>query len=76
MATQAAPLPDRLTITEDVLAQLKRLADSQNITLSEALTQAIKVSDIVVRSINAPDSKVLLKKGKKYEQLTLVPEEA
>ena len=40
--------------------------------MSEALTQAIKVSDIVVRSINAPNSKVLLKKGNKYEQLTLV----
>ena len=72
MATQATALPDRLTITSDMLNRLQKLADSQNITMSEALTQAIEVSAIVVRSINAPDSKVLLKKGNKYEQLTLV----
>lgn len=72
MATQVNSLHSRLTITEDVLNQLRLLADFQNITLSQALTQAIEVSDIVVRSINSPDSKVLLKKGNKYEQLTLV----
>ncbi len=70
MATQAASFPDRLTITEDVLHQLQRLADSQNISLSQALSQAIKVSDVVVRSINSPDTKVLLKTGSKYTQLT------
>ena len=71
MATQSAPLPDRLTITEDVLQQLQRLADSQNMSLSDALTQAIRVSDMVVRSVNSPDTKVLFKKGNKYTQLTL-----
>ena len=71
MATQVAALPDRLTITDDVLQQLQRLADSQNISLSAALTQAIKVADMVVRSVNSPDTKVLFKKGSKYTQLTL-----
>ena len=71
MATQAASLPDRLTITEDVLQKLQRLADSQNMSLSAALTQAINVSDVVVRSVNSPDTKVLFKRGKKYTQLTL-----
>ena len=71
MATHIASLPDRLTITEDVLQQLQRLADSQNMSLSAALTQAIKVSDMVVRSVNSPDTKVLFKKGNKYTQLTL-----
>lgn len=75
MATQVAPLPDRLTITEDTFDQLRRLADSQRISISQALTQAVRVSDIVVRSINDPNSKVILKKGKRYEQLTLVPDE-
>ncbi len=71
MSTQAASLPERLTITEDVLHQLQKLADSQNISLSAALTQAIKVSDMVVRSVNSPDTKVLFKRGKKYTQLSL-----
>ena len=71
MATQANSLPDRLTITEDVLQRLQKLADSQNISLSSALTQAINVSDVVVRSMNSPDTKVLLKKGSKYTQLNL-----
>ena len=70
MSTHVASLPDRLTITEDVLQQLQRLADSQNLSLSAALTQAIKVSDLVVRSINSPNTKVLLKKGNKYTRLT------
>ena len=72
MATQAASLPDRLTITEDVLQKLQQLADSQNMSLSAALTQAINVSDLVVRSVNAPDTKVLFKRGRKYTQLSLV----
>ena len=71
MATQVAPLPDRLTITDDVLHKLQKLADSQNITLSAALTQAINVSDMVVRSVNSPDTKVLFKRGRRYTQLTL-----
>ena len=71
MATQAHSLPERLTITDDVLEKLQKLADSQNISLSSALTQAIKVSDMVVRSVNSPDTKVLFKKGNKYTQLTL-----
>ena len=70
MATQPAILSDRLTITEDVLQKLQKLADSQNISLSSALTQAINVSDMVVRSVNSPDTKVLFKKGNKYTQLT------
>ena len=71
MATQVGPLTDRLTITEDVLQKLQKLADSQNISLSSALTQAINVSDMVVRSVHSPDTKVLFKRGKKYTQLTL-----
>lgn len=71
MATQAALLQDRLTITEDVLQKLQMLADSQNMSLSAALTQAINVSDVVVRSVNSPDTKVLFKRGKRYTQLTL-----
>ena len=71
MATQSASISDRLTISEDVLQQLQRLADSQNISLSSALTQAIRVSDMVVRSVNSPDTKVLFKKGNKYTQLSL-----
>lgn len=71
MATQAASLPGRLTMTDDVLFQLQKLADFQNISLSAALTQAIKVSDMVVRSVKSPDTKVLFKRGDRYTQLTL-----
>jgi hypothetical protein len=71
VATQPTQLPERLTITEDVLNKLQELARAQNISISEALTQAINISDIVVRKRAEPGTKVLFKRGNDYEQLTL-----
>ncbi len=71
MATQSLPLPDRLTITEDVLNKLQELARTQNISVSQALEQAINISDIVVRKKAEPGTKVLFKRGNNYQQLTL-----
>ncbi len=69
MATQSVPLPDRLVLTEDRLEELRQLAESQNISLSDALAQAIHISGFVRRSIASPDTKLLLKKGRNYSEL-------
>ncbi len=69
MATQSVPLPDRLVLTEDRLDELRQLAESQNISLSDALAQAIHISGFVRRSISDPDTKLLLKKGRSYSEL-------
>ena len=69
MATQSVSLPDRLVLTEDRLEELRQLAESQNISLSDALAQAIHISGFVRRSIAAPDTKLLLKKGRNYSEL-------
>ena len=69
MATQPVSLPDRLVLTEDKLNELRRLAEGQDISLSEALAQAIHISSFVRRSIAAPDTKLLLKKGRSYSEL-------
>lgn len=74
MATQSMPLPERLTITDSVLHKLQELAKAQNISVSDALTQAINISDVVVRKRAEPGTKVLFKKGNRYEQLLLVKE--
>lgn len=69
MPSTSSELPDRLVLTEDNLNELRSIAESQNITLSEALAQAINISAFVQRSIAAPDTKLLLKKGRNYSEL-------
>ncbi len=69
MATATASFPDRLTMTEDKFDELRQLAATQNISLSEALTQAIDISRFVMQSIASPDTKLLLKKGRNYTEL-------
>ncbi len=69
MATATAGFPDRLTMTEDKFEELRQLAATQNISLSEALTQAIDISRFVMQSISSPDTKLLLKKGRNYTEL-------
>ena len=71
MATQIAPLPARLTLTEDSLTQLQQLADRQHVSLSQALAQAIQISDIVVSQAADPKTKILVKRGDKYKELTV-----
>lgn len=71
MATQSIPLPDRLTITEDVMNKLQELAKTQNISVSQALSQAINISDVVIRQRSQSGTKVLFKRGNNYKELVL-----
>ncbi len=71
MASQSTPLPDRLTMTESVMNKLQELARAQNISVSDALEQAVNISDLVIRKKSEPGTKVLFKRGSQYEQLTL-----
>lgn len=69
MATQPVSLPDRLTIAEDTLDQLQQMAERQHISVSQALTRAIQMSDYIYSNMEDPQTKVLLKRGKNYTQL-------
>lgn len=74
MATQSMPLPERLSINDSVLNKLQEIARAQGITVSDALTQAINISDLVMRKRSEPGTKVLFKRGNHYEQLVLTRE--
>ena len=51
---------------------LQRLADMQKINLSDALRQAINVSDLVVKANADPETRILLKKGDSVQELRIV----
>jgi hypothetical protein len=51
---------------------LQRLADMQKINLSDALRQAINVSELVVKANADPETKILLKKGDSVQELRIV----
>jgi hypothetical protein len=51
---------------------LVKLANMQNISLSDALRQAINVSNLIVKANADEDTKILLKKGDSIQELKLV----
>jgi hypothetical protein len=51
---------------------LERLAKSQQINLSQALRQAITISDIIVSANADKDTHILLKRGDSVQELKLV----
>jgi hypothetical protein len=51
---------------------LQRLAKMQNISLSDALRQAISLSDLIVNANAEPDTKILLRKGDSLQELKIV----
>lgn len=51
---------------------LQRLADIQKINLSDALRQAINISDLVVKANADPETKILLKKGNSIQELRII----
>lgn len=56
----------------DQYQALARIAEKQNISISDALRQAIKISDLVVEANQDSDSKILLEKGGRVQELKLV----
>jgi hypothetical protein len=56
----------------DQYATLKQIADKQDISIADALRQAIKISKLVVDADQDPDAKVLLEKGGRVQELKLV----
>lgn len=53
-------------------ATLEKIATAQNISISQALRQAINISDLIVTADRDPDSRVLVEKNGKSQELKLV----
>jgi|GEM_PF-5311642 len=63
----------QLTISVDTFNALREMAERQNISLSEALRQAINVSHLLVNEGRDQGTKILLKTGNQVRELTLLP---
>jgi hypothetical protein len=61
-----------VVFSNDQFNNLQQLATSQNITLSDALRQAIGVTKLVVDANSDPNTQILLKKGDSVQELKLV----
>jgi hypothetical protein len=61
-----------VVFSPDQYATLLNLAKMQNISLSEALRQAINISDFIVKSNADEDTKILLKKGSAVQELKII----
>jgi hypothetical protein len=61
-----------VVFSPDQYKTLQNLARMQNITLSDALRQAINVSDIVVKANADKNTKILLKTGSSVQELKLI----
>jgi hypothetical protein len=66
--------PRRVNVifSPETFATLQKLADSQGINMSEAIRQAINVSDLVVGANKDPNARVLIEKGGNVQELKLV----
>ena len=51
---------------------LQKLAQMQNISVSEALRQAINVSNLIVNANADDDTQILLKKGSNVQELKII----
>lgn len=80
-STPSTPNPDaaagngkrvNVVFSNDQYEKLQQLADSQDISLSDALRQAIGLSSLVVGANSDPDTQILLKKGNSVQELKLV----
>lgn len=56
----------------DQYETLSQIAKKQNINIADALRQAIKISKLIVDANEDPDSKILLEKGGRIQELKLV----
>ena len=73
-STSAAPGTRRINVvlTQQQYDTLEKLANMQQISLSDALRQALNISDLVVSANADPDTKILLQKGEKTQELKIV----
>lgn len=62
----------KITISTDTLNVLRRIAERQNISLSDALRQAVNVSQLLVDAEEDDSTRVLLKKGSRVQELRMV----
>jgi hypothetical protein len=51
---------------------LEKIAKAQNISISQALRQAINISDLIVSADQDPNSRVLVERNGKTQELKLV----
>ena len=58
--------------SDDQYKSLESLASKQDISISDALRQAIKISTLVVDANEDKDAKILFEKGGKTQELKLV----
>ena len=78
VTTAAAPTPVANTkrvnvvFTADQFNKLQSLATSQNISLSDALRQAINVSKLIVDANADKNTKILFKQGDDIQEMKLV----
>ncbi|HZC43458.1 MAG TPA: hypothetical protein VE195_04740 [Acidobacteriaceae bacterium] len=62
----------QVTISTDTLNALHKIAARQNISLSDALQQAVNVSQLLVDAEEDSDTRILLKKGRRLQELKMV----
>jgi hypothetical protein len=61
-----------VVFSADQFEKLQKLANSQKISLSDALRQAISLSTIIVDANEDPDTQILFKRGNNVQELRLV----
>jgi Tfp pilus assembly ATPase PilU len=61
-----------VVFSADQYNTLQRLASMQKISLSDALRQAISLSDLIVNANADPETKILLRKGDSLQELKIV----
>jgi hypothetical protein len=58
--------------SQEQFETLQRIANSQGINLSDALRQAINVSDVIVGANADKDTQILIKRGNSVQELKIV----
>jgi|ERR1017187_1520898 hypothetical protein len=71
---QSAPQQKRVNVifSQDQYEMLTQIAQKQNISISDALRQSIQIGKLVVDANQDADSRILLEKGGKVQELKLV----
>ncbi len=62
----------QIVISTETLNALRKIAEQQNISVSEALQQAVNVTQLLVDAEGDDDTRVLLKKGSRVRELKMV----
>lgn len=76
---QVAPAPVaeetkrvNVVFSKEQYETLQRLADMQKISLSDALRQAINISELIIKANADADTQILLKKNDSIQELKIV----